>query len=140
MIRPASELAYDSSESAPGHVYVTPLSSAAPIGTMRWQVSTVRGTQPRWSADGKELFYLETGARLNKVKLMSVAIGSLPTPNGMPQPLFEFDTLRLVPQTNVFNYAPAPDGRFLINVSSDLEASLEIILNWATAQARPSSP
>ncbi|MCP5110052.1 MAG: hypothetical protein GY953_04380 [bacterium] len=51
-------MAYFSDESGRNEVYVRPF----PTGESRWQVSTDGGRQPRWSRDGKELFYVEGNA------------------------------------------------------------------------------
>jgi serine/threonine-protein kinase len=54
-------LAYTSDESGANEVYVRPF--PATTGG-RWQVSNGGGGHPQWSADGKELFYLDAGNRL----------------------------------------------------------------------------
>ncbi len=46
-------IAYDSYESGSNEVYVRPY----PPGPGKWQLSSSGGGQPRWSADGRELFY-----------------------------------------------------------------------------------
>jgi serine/threonine-protein kinase len=48
-------LAYESDESGRPEVYVR----GFPEGSRRWTVSTRGGVDPRWSGDGKELFYME---------------------------------------------------------------------------------
>ena len=54
-------LAYTSNESGTNEVYVRPF--PATTGA-RWQVSNGGGMQPRWAADGRELFYLDGPGRL----------------------------------------------------------------------------
>ena len=49
-------LAYDSDESGRREVYIR---STDPSRSERWQVSTAGGTTPRWSKDGRELFYID---------------------------------------------------------------------------------
>ncbi|HXG87490.1 MAG TPA: protein kinase [Vicinamibacterales bacterium] len=46
-------LAYQSLESGRGEVYVRPFDH----GAGRWQVSTAGGEEPKWSPDGRQLFY-----------------------------------------------------------------------------------
>ncbi len=46
-------LAYVSSESGTDHVYVRPF----PAADGKWQISTVFAREPRWTPDGKRLFY-----------------------------------------------------------------------------------
>ncbi|HEX5437205.1 MAG TPA: protein kinase [Gemmatimonadaceae bacterium] len=48
-------LAYVSDESGRREVYIK---STNPLRSERWQVSTDGGTEPRWSKDGRELFYV----------------------------------------------------------------------------------
>jgi len=53
-------LAYESGETGRNEVYVKPF----PLAAGRWQVSFEGGQEPRWSADGKELFF--TGKEKDK--------------------------------------------------------------------------
>ena len=134
-------LAYYSDESDTGQIYLRPFNGISPASETKWQLSTsgVASLEPRWSADGKELFYLEIVRGTRRIKLMSVSIGAVPKPAGTPKLLFEFQSLTTVPQANVFAYSPAADGqRFLINVyATEAQPSLEVILNWGkTAGSR----
>jgi serine/threonine-protein kinase len=54
-------LAYTSNESGTNEVYVRPFPST---GGARWQVSNGGGDEPRWSADGREVFFLDPRGRL----------------------------------------------------------------------------
>ncbi len=91
------------------------------------QVSTAGGQTARWSADGKELFYIAPDFSLMAVPIAVVG-SSLRV--GTPVRLF---------QTRMFtgglgrNYSVAADGRFLINVTTaDLAAvPITVILNWS---------
>jgi hypothetical protein len=40
-----------------------------------------------------------------------------------------------VAQTNIFQYAPHPDGRFLVNVLEAGEPTINVITNWEKAVA-----
>ncbi len=128
-------LAYFSDERGTGEVYLQPFNGAGPVSSTKWQVSSsgVRSVEPRWRADSKELFYVEAPA-INKRRLMSVAIGTAPSPAGPPRPLFEFQAVGTIPQQNKFLFSPSADGqRFLIDVfASDVQPSLEVIFNWAS--------
>ena len=133
-------LAYFSNESGDlGQVYLRPFAGASPTPDTKWQVSTVRGREPRWRADGSELFYLENITGSWRFKIVSVPIGAAPNPVGTPKPLFEFQTITTVQQQNSFAYSPSADGqRFLISVyATESQPSLEVILNWGkTAGAK----
>jgi Tol biopolymer transport system component len=50
-------VAYMSDESGNNEVYVRPFPTPAD-SSLRWKISSGGGTQPRWRADGKELFYI----------------------------------------------------------------------------------
>jgi serine/threonine-protein kinase len=76
---------------------------------MAWRrlVSNGGGTEPRWSRDGRELFF-ESGGRL-----MAVAVSDGPGFNpGSPRPLFSLTGYRRA--RNRPQYDVAPDGRFVM--------------------------
>jgi len=127
-------LAYVSDESGSFEVYVRPF----PAGPGRWKVSSSARTnrEPRWSRDGKELFFLE--ARIPIIRLMAVPVqfgshGDFQA--GAPQPLFEFRALTVVPQTNSFLYSPSADGkRFLVYVQPGNDVpTVNVNTNWEKA-------
>jgi Tol biopolymer transport system component len=62
-------LAYQSDESGRAEIYVRDLSS----GGGRWQVSTTGGDEPRWSPDGRELYYR------NETQMMAVSVDTRTT-------------------------------------------------------------
>jgi serine/threonine protein kinase len=99
-----------------------------------WRVSTPesRAMQPRWRADGKELFYLDTRA-FPRQKLMAAPISLGATPSvGASTTLFEFTGITIVPRNNSFAYSPSPDGqRFLVSANAaEAKPSLEVLVNW----------
>src|SRR5262249_35752586 len=47
-------VAYETNESGRFEIVVQPF----PVPTGKWQVSTAGGMQPRWRADGKELYFI----------------------------------------------------------------------------------
>jgi Tol biopolymer transport system component len=93
-------MAYQSDESGRYEVYVRPYPD---VESGRWLVSTAGGTSPRWSPDGRELFYYD-GRDLVSV---ATAPGRAFSP-GQPQPLFDATAFeeRLGPVYDV-----TPDGR-----------------------------
>jgi len=54
-------LVYTSNEAGTNEVYVRPFPNT---GDGRWQVSNGGGSEPRWSLDGREIYYLDAGARM----------------------------------------------------------------------------
>jgi Tol biopolymer transport system component len=124
-------LAYTSNESGTDEVYIRPF----PSGDGKWQISTgTRDIEPRWRADGKELFYLESPlGSLRRHRLMAVTIGLGATPMiASPKELFEFNGGGFVTQLNAFMYSPSPDGqRFVIKAhATDAQPTLNTLLNW----------
>ncbi len=97
-------MAYASDESGRYQVYI----QGVPAGPAKWQVSANGGIQPRWSHDGKELFYIAGDNMLTSVSVRTGASIEV----GDPTALFRVDPLG----PTVYAYAPAPDGRrFLVN-------------------------
>jgi Tol biopolymer transport system component len=133
-------VAYTSDESGSDmpEVYVRPF----PAGAGKWKVSTGRSHQPRWSPDGRELFYL-TGPRfestLVSVRVTTARPGSSDTPplfefDG-PEPLFDTRANAYFPAWGAFFYAVSADGqRFLINRMDFAEDPvLNVVTNWRRA-------
>jgi Tol biopolymer transport system component len=120
-------LAYHSNESGGAQVYVMPF----PRTGEKWQVSQKGGVQPRWSADGHELFYLDPDGRLMAVSLP----GSDPRRARAPEVLF---STGLVPSDALDQYAPTKNG-FVMRapVSAGVDAgAVQVIVNWPSLQRR----
>jgi Tol biopolymer transport system component len=73
-------IAYASNESGTRQVYVQPF----PKGDGKWQISTQGGTEPQWSANGSELFYVALPNVITAVEV-DTRDGFRP---GIPRPLF----------------------------------------------------
>jgi eukaryotic-like serine/threonine-protein kinase len=115
-------IAYMSNESGRQDVYVR--SFPGPGG--KWQVSTAGGSEPHWSADGKEIFYRATD---QKVMAVDVKEGAA-LEAGVPKALF---LGRFQPGTARNRFVPAPDGqRFLLvaPLGRDAMAPTTVVLNW----------
>jgi serine/threonine protein kinase len=65
-------LAYDSNESGRAEVYVRPFPA---VDQARWQISVNGGIEPRWSPDGRQLFFANDGGAGPRV-YWSVAVQS----------------------------------------------------------------
>src|SRR5205085_7243817 len=74
-------IAYVSNESGRPEVYV----QSFPGSDMKAQISIDGGIEPRWRADGRELFYVSRDRRLTAVPIG----GGSELEAGRPQPLFE---------------------------------------------------
>ncbi len=113
-------LAYESNETGRPEIYVVSLTGAP----AKWQVSIDGGTDPCWSRDGRELFYLAGG------QLMSVPVTADPDFHpGTPRPLFRVRA-ESGGRRNVFEVSP--DGqRFLFLVPDEAAAApLTVLVNW----------
>ena len=94
------------------------------------QISTKGGYQPRWSRDGKELFYLAPDATLMAVSIKSAG-PSLEA--GVPAALFKAPFI-LAGLSGRRDYDVSADGRFLLNITAPAEVlptPITVILNWA---------
>lgn len=117
---------YQTAES--GRVEVVVQAFPDPRGKTR--VTTNGGAQPRWSPDGKELFYVGLEGRLH-----SVPFGVSPSGEasiGEPTPLFITHLGGALQGMFRAQYEVSPDGqRFLMNTLVEEAASpLTILLNW----------
>ncbi len=105
--------------------------SPFPNGNSKWQVSRGGGEEPRWSGNGKELFYLSGEGKMMLVEVK--AGGTFET--GLPVILFQTRTREAVSFMDAFLYDVTSDGRnFLINTRVDEPnaAPLSVILNWSS--------
>jgi eukaryotic-like serine/threonine-protein kinase len=96
-------LAYQSDESGRDEVYIRPFPD---VTKGRWQISTGGGTRPRWSRNGRELFYLSLGLEATTMMAVSVIPGSRFSV-GTPKMLFRG------------NYVTPFAGRQLYDVAAD---------------------
>ena len=97
-----------------------------PEPTGKWQVSTGGGREPRWGADGRELYFIAPDRKLMAV---SIAASGSTFQAGTPVALF---ATRIVETAARPQYAVWRDGRFLINETAE-EATVSpimLILNW----------
>jgi eukaryotic-like serine/threonine-protein kinase len=95
------------------------------------QISSERGAQPRWSRDGKRLFFMAPDRKLMEVEIDVRGGQLLP---GVPRALFQ--TRIVAPLRVLFQYDVTADGNsFLIN-SLKPQAPLTLVTNWARALNR----
>jgi serine/threonine protein kinase len=121
-------IAYTSDETGRDEVYVTSYPQAA----NRWQVSVAGGESPRWSGDGKTLYFLSP-SRL--MMAATVIPGASTFQVGAVQPLF---STRASLQLMAAPFAVSKDGkRFLINTVPDPDSTpLMLLVHWPTQLRR----
>src|SRR5262249_44057215 len=119
-------VAYVSNESGRNEVYVRAFSPTAPGSAGSGSITIVsRGgaSDPRWNADGKELFYVGPNGSMMAV---DVAPGPVFQP-GSPRSLFQLPAGTVSSDT-------ASDGRTLavVPLQQASQAPFNVILNWQT--------
>jgi serine/threonine-protein kinase len=101
-------VAYQSTETGSGEVYVIPWAQGAPAG-QPIQVSRGGGQVAIWSHDGKQLFFANRG------KVMSVTLSTTPRLSAsVPAPAWDLQALRVAPSSpgaSLFDLLP--DGRLV---------------------------
>jgi serine/threonine protein kinase/Tol biopolymer transport system component len=119
-------LAYQSNETGRYEIYVRPF--PGPGG--QFPISTAGGVYPRWSRDGRELYYIAPDA-----KMMAAPIRATATmfEAGLPTTLFQ--TRKVGGGSNVIGrghqYDVARDGRFLISVEAESSVPpITLLMNW----------
>ncbi|HSY12184.1 MAG TPA: protein kinase [Verrucomicrobiae bacterium] len=101
-------IAYESDESGELNIYISPF----PNGGGKLQVSRGGGRDPRWRADGKEIFYLDSQGNLMSVKVDNEGTLSADTPTK----LFPSHARMAVSSSDQFSFDVTPDGqKFLID-------------------------
>ena len=108
-----TRLAYASDESGQFDVYV----DSFPKPGSRVRVTTAGGTEPRWSADGRELFF-RRGSEIHAVALERFEVRSTTRLFDAGAPIRAYDVSR--------------DGRFLINVpvAASPQAQATLVMHW----------
>jgi Tol biopolymer transport system component len=119
-------VAYCSNESQRDEIYVAPFPGP---GNIR-RISIAGGGQPRWSHDGKEIFYVANG------QLWAADIrlerGNLEV--GVPHPLF---TLLFYPHSTVFAVSSDRQRFLVITLAKPaVNAPLTLVQNWTLALKR----
>ena len=113
-------IAYTSDVSGAQEVYVSPFPGPGP----RHSVSVAGGTEPKWSRDGRELFY-RRGDQI-------MAVGVVTTPDfsaGAPRQLFDASAYDL---SQLGNWDVGPDGRFvMVKGDPSMLRRLELVQNFS---------
>jgi Tol biopolymer transport system component len=123
-------VAYTSTDNGDPQVYVQPFPNAA---GGKWLISSGGGSEPRWSADGKELFYF-AGQTLMAVPVTlepTFSSGSATRLFDAPvQPWYVNDTDR---------WQVSADGRRFLLLVSEGEAAappIDVVVNWPSLLRR----
>jgi len=98
-------LAYVSNENGTPQVFAVQWSAApgGASGASKFQISTTGGELPRWSKDGREIYYLDPNRTITAVNIETEGDDLRAS---IPQPLFAID--------NALGFEPTRDRRFLV--------------------------
>jgi eukaryotic-like serine/threonine-protein kinase len=125
-------VAYVSDESGRKEVFV----ASFPDASQRIRVSSDGGIQPRWSRDGRELFFVS-----KRETMMSAPFDpSSGLPSAPPASLFDVPIFDAFGSSHVpLRYDVAADGRFLVTVraSKDPPPPLVLVVNWQSLLKSP---
>ena len=122
-------IAYSSPGSGTSSVFVRPIE-----GDGKWQVSPDLGGYPRWSADGRRLFYIDIGSTKRPLMAVDVVPGDIFSA-GPPEVVIENLSAAFVtataPAVN-WDVAPAGDRFAFVEFESrgQSAAQIEVALNW----------
>ena len=124
-------VAYMSNESGRNEIYARSFSGNASEASTggQWQVSTSGGMNPRWRADGKELYYLAPDGKLMAAPITVSGATIMP---GTPVALFQTRIVGGGTDITVgVNYDVSADGHFLINTElEDTATPITLLQNW----------
>jgi Tol biopolymer transport system component/tRNA A-37 threonylcarbamoyl transferase component Bud32 len=118
-------IAYVSRESGGGEVYIEPFRRDGD----RVRVSPAGGGQPKWRADGREIFFATLSGHLQVVQVRSTGER---LDVSLPADLFEIHGFG---GAEVDDYAPSADGqRFLVKVPVEQarKPQLHVVTNWTS--------
>jgi Tol biopolymer transport system component len=120
-------VAYETNESGRFEIVVEGFPGQGP----KFPVSTDGGTQARWSADGKELYFISPDGKLMAARVTLKSQGIEPE---KPSALFSTHIVGGGAGGNAVNrqeYAVSREGHFLINEQiDDYVSPITLVLNW----------
>ena len=114
---------YSTDESGRREVYV----QSVQAGSGKWQVSTDGGRDPRWSRDGKEIYFIASNNRL-----MAVEVTTEPTIT-LGTPIVLFKSISWDPDRYGGNYDVSADRqRFYVRRTSGMSElpATTVVVNW----------
>jgi Tol biopolymer transport system component len=128
-------LAYTVNRSGKEQIVVQPF-PVTTASSVNWTVTKDGGVEPRWSRDGRELFYLAPDRTLMVATVIRTADG---LKTGVPAPVVRNISLAGGPGPSAYRYDVRKDGqRFLFNTSTPdpdpagQAPAIRAILNWTS--------
>jgi len=117
---------YEANGSGRKEIYLRPFDATNPESTPIYPVTKLGGIFPKWSPDGKTLYYF--GVDADKDTLFAVTIET--------EPELKVSERRTVSTDmgGVVDFVPMPDGSFILlrSNAADQAPDLRVILNWGS--------
>jgi Tol biopolymer transport system component len=126
-------VAYVSDESGRDEIYIRTFrlnpAEVSSDDEGKWLISTAGGREPRWSGDGKTLYYIATDGQIMAVQITANQAFRV----GAPKALFQ--TPPSLGATFSQSWSVTPDGkRFLfLAMAEQRQAPFNVVLNWPAA-------
>jgi eukaryotic-like serine/threonine-protein kinase len=119
-------LAYSADDSGEMQIYVSPFApSSGQVGTQRYQVSLNGGVHPRWSRNGRELYFVSPAPALMAAQPHSTAGWERSNATEL------FALSGYYPNNIQTPYDVTTDGKFVISpLSAEAKLDFAILLNW----------
>ena len=125
-------MAYSSDETGRDEVYVRPF----PEGDAKTIVSMEGGSEPRWSPDGRTIYYQSLRDGVPMLIAAAVTAGS-EFQVGAQTPLFDISEFE--PAAPHANYDVSPDGTRFVMVYQGPLSEMVFVLNWSEEVRRRSA-
>ena len=123
-------IAYASPGSGSSSIFLRPVD-----GDGKWQVSPGLGGYPKWSGDGRKLFYIEIGTPKRPLMEVDIEDGDAPRIGAPRVVLPDLGGRFLTTTAPAINWDAAPDGDRFIFVEFERDersrGQIEIAVNWA---------
>jgi eukaryotic-like serine/threonine-protein kinase len=118
-------VAYNANGSGRQEIYLRPFDAMNPESTPIYPVTTLGGQKPKWSPDGRTLYY--SGIDADEDTLFAITIETEPELKVSERRTISTD------MAGVADFLPMPDGSFIMLKSTDAAdqaPDLRVILNW----------
>ncbi len=122
-------IAYVSNESGSREIYIT----SYPKSGGKWQVSQGGGTDPRWAASGRALYYRTPGGKLMEA---SVTSNGTSVDVGTPHQVAKIELGELPANSWAYDPLPGDNGFLVLRPERTESAPLVFVTHWIQGNKR----